>query len=220
MPYSTKIRSVEEVRALKNANEKKRLACIRAERKILEELYRSQLLAEKEQKRLFKREQKRINDAIYKAERREELRQKAREYYANLSADRKQRLNDAHKARESNRTYYQANKLRERKRSSDWAKENPDKVRINCQNRRARKRKNGGTLSRDIAQRLMTLQKGRCPICKTKIDGRKYHLDHINPLSAGGMNIDANIQLLCPPCNLSKHNNHPIEFMQKRGYLL
>lgn len=29
-------------------------------------------------------------------------------------------------------------------------------------------------------------------------------LDHVIPISRGGMNIDDNVQLLCPTCNLSK----------------
>lgn len=220
MPYSTKLRSKEEARAIKTAREKQRLERLRAERKKLEEEYRPQLEAEKEQKRLFQREKKRQSDATYKAQRREKLKQQAREYYSNLSPERKERLTEARRKSGYNRKYYEENKDRLRKRSSSWGKANPEKVRVNCQNRRARKKQNGGKLSGDIAQRLIKLQKGRCAICKTKIEAKKYHLDHITPLSSGGANVDANIQLLCPPCNISKYNHHPIDYMQKRGYLL
>jgi len=45
-------------------------------------------------------------------------------------------------------------------------------------------------------------------------------MDHIVPLAKGGKNIDSNIQLTCPKCNLEKNSKDPIEFMQSRGYLL
>ena len=36
----------------------------------------------------------------------------------------------------------------------------------------------------------------------------------------GGEHDDSNIQLLCPPCNSSKQAIHPIDFMQRKGFLL
>lgn len=36
----------------------------------------------------------------------------------------------------------------------------------------------------------------------------------------GGTNTDDNIQLLNAKCNVSKGAKHPIEFMQKQGFLL
>lgn len=40
------------------------------------------------------------------------------------------------------------------------------------------------------------------------------------PLARGGTNQRTNLQLLCPPCNLSKSAKDPIDFMQSRGFLL
>lgn len=60
----------------------------------------------------------------------------------------------------------------------------------------------------------------RCAVCKASIEGAAYHLDHIKPLARGGGNDPSNLQLLCPPCNLSKSAKDPIDFMQSRGYLL
>ena len=42
----------------------------------------------------------------------------------------------------------------------------------------------------------------------------------IKPLARGGTNQRTNLQLLCPPCNLSKSAKDPIDFMQSRGFLL
>jgi 5-methylcytosine-specific restriction endonuclease McrA len=67
-------------------------------------------------------------------------------------------------------------------------------------------------------RRLEILQRGLCAVCKTKLD--KYHIDHIAPLSKGGKHEFENLQLLCAPCNLTKHAKDPITFMQSNGYLI
>lgn len=101
-----------------------------------------------------------------------------------------------------------------------WKKENPSKVKVINQNRRALKKYNGGKLSSGIVQRLMSLQKNRCACCCADLNDSGHHVDHIIPLSKGGAHDDANIQLLCPTCNLSKRDKLPIEFMQSRGFLI
>lgn len=85
-------------------------------------------------------------------------------------------------------------------------------------NRRA-KESASGILSKDLAVRLIALQKGKCPCCKLPL-GKSYHLDHKMPIALGGSNTDDNIQLLRPRCNAQKHAKHPVDFMQSRGFLL
>ena len=77
-----------------------------------------------------------------------------------------------------------------------------------------------GKLSAGIGGRLLVLQRGKCACCRTSLDKSKYHIDHVMPLAKGGLNVDENIQLLCPPCNQAKHAKHPVDFMQSRGFLL
>lgn len=89
--------------------------------------------------------------------------------------------------------------------------------RIDKINRRA-KEKGNGRLSQGLSVKLFELQRGKCACCNRKLV--EFHLDHIYPLASGGENKDLNIQLLCPPCNISKKAKHPIEFMQERGFLL
>ena len=99
-----------------------------------------------------------------------------------------------------------------------WQKENPEACRINNQTRRAKK-VSGGRLSKGLSQKLFALQKGKCPCCGQPL-GDDYHLDHIVPLARGGLNVDANIQLLRKTCNHQKHAKSQTEFMQSRGFLL
>jgi hypothetical protein len=109
----------------------------------------------------------------------------------------------------------------EKKKAKDakWRAANPEANRINCQNRRARKREGGGTLSKDLATKLFNLQKGMCPCCKQPL-GNDYHLDHKMPLALGGPNSDGNMQLLRGICNKKKGTLHPVDFMRSKGFLL
>lgn len=116
-------------------------------------------------------------------------------------------------------------------KAKEYRAKNPDRNRLYCashkkevcanvQNREAKKRANGGVLSKGLAQKLFKLQRGKCACgCKQSI-GDNYHLDHIMPIALGGFNTDENIQLLRATCNQEKHAKHPIDFMQSKGFLL
>ena len=102
---------------------------------------------------------------------------------------------------------------------ASWRAANPEKCRIYNQNRKARKRANGGKLSSDLSAKLFKLQRGKCTCCGQPL-GDDFHLDHVIPLALGGANEDSNIQLLRAECNLKKSSKHPVDFMQSRGFLL
>jgi 5-methylcytosine-specific restriction endonuclease McrA len=117
------------------------------------------------------------------------------------------------KRRASNPEFY-------RQRSREWFAANPDKRAVYEQNRRAKKRLSGGRLSSDLKSRLFELQKQSCACCHGRFEIVSLHIDHVIPLAKGGEHSDENIQLLCQPCNQSKHAKHPVDFMQERGFLL
>lgn len=98
---------------------------------------------------------------------------------------------------------------------SAWNAAHPDAKRISHQNRRARKKKNGGKLSQGLVAKLLKLQCGMCACCREPL-GIDYHLDHRVPLARGGAHEDANMQLLTKKCNLQKGAKSLEEFMQSR----
>jgi len=129
-----------------------------------------------------------------------------------------QRAKNTDKTKQSNAKRRAIHADRTRAEVRAWFAANPEKRRVYEQNRRAKKRERGGTLSPDIASMLMVLQGGKCACCRAKM--KYFHLDHVMPLHLGGEHTDKNMQLLCPPCNQAKHAKHPVDFMQSRGYLL
>jgi 5-methylcytosine-specific restriction endonuclease McrA len=104
----------------------------------------------------------------------------------------------------------QINQKRKNQRAID-----PSLERVKAARRRALKRVNGGVLSKDIVQQLLTIQNNQCACCGVVFIG-KFHLDHIIPLSLGGQNADNNVQLLLPKCNLQKYNSSPANFLSRR----
>jgi 5-methylcytosine-specific restriction endonuclease McrA len=96
---------------------------------------------------------------------------------------------------------------------------NPEPYVQRANDRRARVRDAEGSYTKADVARIFLLQKGRCAACRISIKVKK-HVDHIIPLSRGGSNFPANIQLLCPPCNHSKGAKHPIAWAKENGRLL
>jgi 5-methylcytosine-specific restriction endonuclease McrA len=144
--------------------------------------------------------------------------EKHREYYRKWQAanpekvrehDRKRYYSNLEKERERGRKWKAANIDRVLDYARKWKIANPDKHAVMQQNRRARTKGNGGTLSKDIVERLMIAQGGKCACCGADLKQTGYHLDHIMPIALGGLNDDSNVQLLTPKCNLRKGAMHP-----------
>lgn len=160
-------------------------------------------------------------------------RDKNRDYL--IAAKKEYAQKNKEKVLESKKRYYQENKEkclaaskahkdknsdRYRYLSRKWREENRDKVRLNNRKRKQKiKNAEGFHTVNDILE-LLKKQKGRCAGCCDALDGKDYHVDHIQPIALGGSNWPSNLQLMCPFCNMSKGGRPPEEFYQKRGMLL
>lgn len=77
----------------------------------------------------------------------------------------------------------------------------PDEGLIRSTNTRARKLGAPGSISLAEWVALRDSYQGICPCCRQQ---RRLTVDHVEPLSAGGANVIANVQPLCMPCNSAK----------------
>jgi 5-methylcytosine-specific restriction endonuclease McrA len=118
------------------------------------------------------------------------------------------------------REWRQNNRARADAQIAAWYAAHPGAMRVKKQNRRARKMAAGGKLSRDLVPKLLELQRWKCAGCCGDLRKSGYHLDHRVALARGGLHVDENMQLLCPPCNCSKGAKDPVEWAQENGRLL
>ncbi len=72
--------------------------------------------------------------------------------------------------------------------------------------------------------RIIDKSQDHCWYCGTDlswdISGESYTLDHVIPLSKGGMHHESNMVRCCRSCNVSKGNKSVEEFRQHRMKLL
>ena len=74
-------------------------------------------------------------------------------------------------------------------------------------NTKLQNRKNLSQVDREIIrEKLFTEQAGICALCGESMNPDKTDIDHIIPVSKGGSNDIANLQLACASCNRSKGN--------------
>ena len=123
------------------------------------------------------------------------------------------------KAREHGRAYDRRRFSEKSEYMKEWRKKNREIVAAHSRNRRAMVKRCEGSHTADDIQWLLTTQRYKCAVCRQEIK-HKYHVDHIEPLAKGGSNDKSNLQALCPTCNNQKHAADPIDFMQRKGFLL
>jgi HNH endonuclease len=64
------------------------------------------------------------------------------------------------------------------------------------------------SISDETRLRVETRAGHRCEYCKlhSALQGATFHIDHIQPVSAGGTDDSDNLSFTCPTCNLAKSN--------------
>lgn len=67
-----------------------------------------------------------------------------------------------------------------------------------------------GTVTKPFMKAL--LSETHCAYCMQRIEGEP-HIDHVMPISRGGLHTADNLVLCCSDCNLNKSNHLPLGFM-------
>lgn len=133
---------------------------------------------------------------------------------------KKYRDADPGKLRVQQKASRDRNRARLRISAAEYARNHPEQRAASERARKAKKLKAGGHhTAKDIAE-IFQSQRGRCAYCRIGLPRRGYHVDHIRALSRGGSNARSNLQILCAPCNTSKHTADPIDFAQSKGLLI
>lgn len=123
------------------------------------------------------------------------------------------------RAAENDRRKYLAKRDEIRERIERWRKANMDKAAMSRRLRKHRVRAAGRAPTTEQIMRLLDLQRSMCASCQVDIRST-YQIDHIHPVSKGGTNAIANIQLLCRPCNTKKSAKDPLVWAKENGKLL
>ena len=136
--------------------------------------------------------------------------------------ENKEKIRD--RKRDNAYKYYQKNPEKFRRIARNFRKLYPEKVRQNNQNRRASIRGQLGYYKPWMEKYYRFIQANRCIYCNKEIsndsgvyeDGRET-LEHIVPLTRGGLHCWSNTALSCRKCNLRKGNKTAEEFRSTHG---
>lgn len=130
--------------------------------------------------------------------------QRSAQKHPEKAAERSRRFHTAHPGRAAiYREKWLVDHPEEMKRAREvWAQENPNRRRI-LQGRRRARMKN--QFIEDVDHRVVyEMHGGCCGICKDYVAPDNFHVDHIVPVSKGGMHGYINVQPSHPNCNRRK----------------
>jgi 5-methylcytosine-specific restriction endonuclease McrA len=150
--------------------------------------------------------------------------EKRKEKYASDPKFRELALSSSNAAYHKNRDEYLEKQRRysskpeniekARQRSRQWQIENPDRVRVNIENRRARLANAPGFYSEQDVIEMLNRQGRKCHYCGCDVSSGKHTVDHSIPISRGGSNWPENLVVSCARCNAIKGVKTPPEFYE------
>jgi 5-methylcytosine-specific restriction endonuclease McrA len=109
--------------------------------------------------------------------------------------------------REICRNWHYKNPEKSRENWMSWRENNRDKVRDGYARRRAWKAE--AFVEAVDRAKVWDRDGGVCGICHEPADPENWHLDHVTPLSRGGLHAYSNVQVSHPFCNISKGAKMP-----------
>ena len=98
--------------------------------------------------------------------------------------------------------YYTAHREKIAAYAAAYAKANPETYANYSATRRARKA--DAFIEAIDRQVVFVRDQGTCGICQQGVESANWHLDHVLPLSKGGMHSYDNVQVSHPVCNMRK----------------
>jgi 5-methylcytosine-specific restriction endonuclease McrA len=121
-----------------------------------------------------------------------------------------ERKTPEHKAKraEYSRNYRAENPEKVKQYIAEYRKSHPSIFMVFWQNRRARIKGNGGTVTMAEIESLKKKQNYTCLCCLRREPEIELTHDHVKPLAMGGENTIANSQMLCRSCNSRKGTKH------------
>jgi 5-methylcytosine-specific restriction endonuclease McrA len=90
----------------------------------------------------------------------------------------------------------------ERQRARDYYEAHPERFLLYSARRRARLNHAGAELVNPLV--VLERSDGICGIGGFDVDPTNFHVDHVTPISRGGLHVYSNVQAAHPTCNLRK----------------
>ena len=118
-----------------------------------------------------------------------------------IAYSKKYRISNPEKSKASSQNWKDRNRERTRQYARQWAKDNREKDVARVQRRRARINGTQGAYTKEEWDNLCEKYNYKCLACG---EAKPLTVDHIIPLTKGGLNDISNIQPLCAKCNLAK----------------
>jgi len=120
------------------------------------------------------------------------------------------------KGRESSRLWRKKNPTKYKENLQNWIKENPDKYKLittkGNSRRRAAEKNNTPDLTHNQKLIIETIYLQRIRLEKKL--GIQFHVDHVIPISKGGLHIPSNLQVLPAKLNLKKNSKNSLRWEQ------
>lgn len=128
---------------------------------------------------------------------------KYRQEHPDIEFEKQKRYRETHKEE----LYLKGKKYREEHRDYFNNKYREHKL--------AQKAVSDGTVTLEYERFLLDEQNGKCAYCGCDLNESGKHLDHIIPISRGGLHTANNVHWTCPTCNLSKGDKLEDEWLKK-----